>query len=215
MRALIVEDDDFTRFLLVRTVSFLDAELVVDAPSAATAMALAEQHRPDLALLDLDLGGGPNGIDVAHALRKRFPAIALVMLSTYQDPRLIGSPRELPAGLIYLSKRSIANAELLTGAIQTALEAPCKERKAPQGLKAQTGGRSLSDNQIEVMRLVAEGCSNAEIARRRSLTEPAVAKAVARLAKQLGLDPGPTGNLRVLITQAYFELIGQSTVPRD
>ncbi len=214
MRALIVEDDDFTRFLLVRTVSSLGAEVVVDAPSAAAAMPLAEQHRPDLALLDLDLGGGPNGIDVAHALRKRLPAIALVMLSTYQDPRLIGSPRDLPVGLIYLSKRSIANAELLTGAIETALAAPCKERKAPQGLKASTAGRALSDNQIEVMRLVAEGCSNAEIARRRSLTEPAVAKAVARLAKQLGLDPGPSGNLRVLITQAYFELVGQSTVPR-
>lgn len=65
------------------------------------------------------------------------------------------------------------------------------------------------------MRLVAEGYSNAEIARRRSLTEPAVAKAVARLVKQLELDVGDNDNVRVLITRAYYDLIGTSAVRRE
>lgn len=214
MRALVVDDDDFTRFLLVRTLQSLDFEAVDDASTAAAGVTLAEAGSPALAVLDLDLGSGPNGIDLAHALRKRLPAIALLMLSSYQDPRLMGAYRELPIGTIYLSKRSVSNEEFLTGAISTALDAPCAVRHRVDGLRTRTGGRSLSDNQIEVMRLVAEGCSNAEIARRRTLTEPAVAKAVARLAKQLDLHAGPAENLRVLIAQAYFDLVGQASIRR-
>ncbi|MEL0127491.1 MAG: hypothetical protein VW929_09980, partial [Actinomycetota bacterium] len=66
-----------------------------------------------------------------------------------------------------------------------------------------------------VVRVAGPGDANAEIARRRSLTEPAVAKAVARLVKQLGLEAGAHDNVRVLITQAYYELIGSSRVRRD
>ncbi len=214
MHALIVDDDDFTRFLLVRTLSTLGADSVDDAADAASAMRLAQATTPNLAILDLDLGGGPNGIDLAHALRKRMPSVAVIVLSSYQDPRLLGANRELPVGAIFLSKRSVANVDFLAGAISTVLEAPCASRKHVDGLKGLTGGRALSDNQVEVMRLVAEGCSNAEIARRRTLTEPAVAKAVARLAKQLDLKAGPTENLRVLIAQAYFDLVGQSVIRR-
>lgn len=214
MRALVVDDDDFTRFLLVRTLQTMDFEAVDDASTAAAGVTLAEAGFPALAVLDLDLGAGPNGIDLAHALRKRLPSIALLMLSSYQDPRLMGAYRELPIGTIYLSKRSVSNEEFLTGAIRTALESPCAQRHRVDGLRTRTGGRSLSDNQVEVMRLVAEGCSNAEIARRRTLTEPAVAKAVARLAKQLDLSAGPAENLRVLIAQAYFDLVGQASIRR-
>lgn len=214
MHALVVDDDDFTRFLLVRTLTTLDAASVDDAADAATAIRLAQARPPDLAVLDLDLGSGPNGIDLAHALRKRFPTVAIVLLSSYQDPRLLGANRDLPVGAIFLSKRSVANVDFLAGAIATVLEAPCANRKHVDGLKDLTGGRAISDNQVEIMRLVAEGCSNAEIARRRTLTEPAVAKAVARLAKQLDIQAGPSENLRVLIAQAYFDLVGQSVVRR-
>ena len=69
MHALVVDDDDFTRFLLVRTLTTLGADSVDDAADAPTAMRLAQATSPDLATLDLDLGGGPNGIDLAHALR--------------------------------------------------------------------------------------------------------------------------------------------------
>lgn len=66
----------------------------------------------------------------------------------------------------------------------------------------------LSDNQIDIMRLVAEGYSNAEIARRTFVTEPGVAKAIGRLVKQLGIEAGPDANVRVRITQAYYAMVG-------
>ena len=203
---LVVDDDDFTRFLLVRTLRDLGFERVMDAPTAAAGLASARKRIPDAAILDLDLGPGPNGIDCAHALRKMSPQIAIVMLSSYQDPRLLGANRPLPEGSVYLSKRLLGDAEVLAATVRDVLQSP-GARRAP------TPGQSpapvkLSDNQIEIMRLVAEGYSNAEIARRIFVTEPGVAKAIGRLVKQLGIDAGPDANVRVRITQAYYSMVG-------
>jgi len=215
MKALIVDDDDFTRFLLARTLRTFGFTDVADANSAAPAMETFAHTRPDVVILDLDLGPGPTGIDLGHAMRKKAPDLPIIILSSYQDPRLLGANKALPIGTIYLSKRSVGNADFLKDAITTVMEAPCAERGRGDEPRIRTQGRTLSDNQVEIMRLVAEGCSNAEIARRRTLTEPAVAKAVARLAKQLELSAGPRENLRVLIAQAYFDLIGLSVIRRD
>lgn len=214
MRALVVDDDDFTRFLLVRTLRSMGAEDVHDCATSVDALRAVTAFTPDLALLDLDLGSGPTGIDLAYGLRKLLPALAVVILSSYADPRLLGANRELPSGATYLSKRELADAETLREAIDVVLAAPLGRRAAAP--RARTGdGRRLSDNQVEVMRLIAEGYSNAEIARRRTLTEAAVEKAIARLIRQLDLHPGREDNPRVLITQAYYALIGATQVRRD
>lgn len=213
MHALVVDDDDFLRFMLVRTLNDLGFESVDDASRAADGLKCASTRRPDLAILDLDLGTGPTGIDLAYGLRKAHPAIAIVILSSYSDPRLLGANRDLPEGAIYLSKREVGDVSVLERAISEVLDAPRGKRSgAPT---TNVAGRRLSDNQVEVMRLVAEGFSNSEIARRRHLTEPAVEKAIARLIKQLELTPGREDNARVLITQAYYALIGSTQVRRD
>ena len=213
MHALVVDDDDFVRFLLVRTLRELGFASVDDGATASDAMHLASTHSPDLAFLDLDLGSGPNGIDLAYGLRKAHPAVALIILSSYVDPRLLGANREIPDGGVYLSKRDVGDVDVLKQAITQVLDAPRGRRSgAPQ---TPAVGRKLSDNQVEVMRLVAEGFSNAEIARRRQLTDAAVEKAIARLIKQLDLAPGRSDNARVLITRAYYALIGATQVRRD
>lgn len=215
MRALVVDDDDFTRLLLGRTLQSLGAEEVRDCPSSAEALKLVPSaFRPDLAILDLDLGTGPTGVDLAYGLRRSLPALAVIILSSYSDPRLLGANRELPSGASYLSKREVADVESLRTVIDAVISVPLGRRSAAPEARA-GDGRRLSDNQVEVMRLIAEGYSNAEIARRRMLTEPAVEKAVARLIRQLDLHPGREDNPRVLITQAYFALIGATQVRRD
>jgi DNA-binding NarL/FixJ family response regulator len=213
MHALVVDDDDFLRFMLVRTLRDLGFESVDDAPRAADGLKLASAHRPDLAVLDLDLGSGPTGIDVAYGLRKAHPSVAIILLSSYTDPRLLGANRELPEGGVYLSKREVGDVSVLEKSITEVLQAPCGRRSGAPS--ASVAGKRLSDNQVEVMRLVAEGFSNSEIARRRHLTDAAVEKAIARLIKQLDLNPGREDNARVLITQAYYSLIGSTQVRRD
>jgi len=205
---LVVDDDDFTRFLLVRTLRDLEFERVADAATAAQALATARDSVPDAAILDLDLGPGPNGIDLAHALRKLSPQIAIIMLSSYQDPRLLGANRPLPEGAVYLSKRMLGDADVLAATVREVLESPGARRNVTAGAESTPVPVKLSDNQIEIMRLVAEGYSNAEIARRIFVTEPGVAKAIGRLVKQLGIDSGPDSNVRVRITQSYYAMVG-------
>ena len=204
---LVVDDDDFTRFLLVRTLRDLGFERVVDSPTAAAALSSARSQMPDAAILDLDLGPGPNGIDCAHALRKLSPKVAIVMLSSYQDPRLLGANRPLPEGSVYLSKRTLGDAEVLAATIRDVLASPGAAHRTPDSGQSPAPVK-LSDNQVEIMRLVAEGYSNAEIARRIFVTEPGVAKAIGRLVKQLGIDTRPDANVRVRITQAYYSMVG-------
>jgi DNA-binding NarL/FixJ family response regulator len=211
-RAIVVDDDDFLRLMLARTLKGMEFSEVIDCSSAAAGIKVAKEKEFSLAVLDLDLGAGPNGIDLAHALRKAHPAIAIAILSTYRDPRLLGTDRELPDGAIYLSKRDLDDLDQLEDDLRAVLETPRGRRDgAPE---TRIAGRKLSDNQIAVMRLVAEGYSNAEIAKRRHLTQPAVEKAVARLVKQLELNPGEADNVRVLIAQAYVQLSGTSEIRR-
>ena len=209
-RTLIVDDDEFTRFLLLRALASFGYEDAVACDGAPSAIETAETFRPHVAILDLDLGSGPTGIDLAHALRRKQPDIAIILLTSFEDPRLLVGSATLPAGAIYLTKRAVGNDEVLPRAMETVLASPCAEANARVG-KGMATPLSLSDNQVDIMRLVAEGHSNAEIGRRLHLTERGVAKAVSRLVKQLGIDAGTEGNVRVLITQAYFQYSGQSS----
>ena len=73
---------------------------------------------------------------------------------------------------------------------------------------------ALTDAQIEMMRLIAAGYSNAEIAKRMWITEDGVNRAVTRVVKQLGLQVDKEHNTRVLISRAYAGLAGR-TVPGE
>jgi DNA-binding NarL/FixJ family response regulator len=215
MRALVVDDDDFTRFLLVRTLHTVGADHILDCATSAEALRMvSESVRVDLAILDLDLGSGPTGIDLAYGLRRQMPAVAVIILSSYSDPRLLGANRDLPHGAVYLSKRELSDADTLRDVIHEVLEVPLGRRGGAPTARA-GDGRRLSDNQVDVMRLIAEGYSNAEIGRRRSLTEAAVEKAIARLIRQLDLRPTKEDNARVLIIQAYYALIGATQIRRE
>lgn len=202
-RVLLVDDDDFTRMTLRAVLASLDYDVIGDAANVVSAMDLARAERPDLAVIDLDLGEGPTGIDLAHGLRTLVPSIGLVVLSSYADPRLIGRrTRPLPDGTQYLSKQSVGDARVLDEALRKSLDR--------DGTGAPAEGTALTDAQIEMMRLIATGYSNAEIAKRMWITEDGVNRAVTRLVKQLGLQVTKERNTRVLISRAYADLAGRA-----
>lgn len=214
LRVMLVDDDPFTRMTLVATLGSLDCAVVGDVATAREALVVAAETRPDVAVVDLDLGEGPTGLDVAHRLRELMPTIGLVVLSTYEEPRLMGfNQHPLPEDALYLVKRTVVDPEVLGRAVRMSVDRDFRNgtmRVVPKD----AGGVKLSDPQIDIMRLVAAGHSNAEIARRRSLTVPAVEKAVARLIKQLGLQSSPDTNQRVSIAQAYYRLTGAVSARR-
>lgn len=201
-RVIVVEDDDFTRTLVSSLVTSLGYEVCAEASSVALAMSLAHEHRPELAVLDLDLGEGPTGVHLAHGLRKLNPNIAIVMLSSYGDPSWMGQRRRPPVGSRYVVKGEVSDTSVLAKALADALESPLEMQEAEKSRPP------LSEGQWEILRLVAAGYTNAEIARRRSLTEEAVKKSVTRLVRQLDIEPGEEGNARVLLARAYTQMTG-------
>lgn len=210
-----VDDDPFTRSTLASSLQVLGC-YVITADSVSSALRAIRDYTgdipPNVALLDLDLGEGPTGLDLAQTLREEFPALAIVILSTYQDPRYLGSNQPpLPVGGIYLVKSSVTNPKVLGDALEQAVEN--MHRPAKKSRKDGDVGRSeLSDKQIEIMRMVAGGLSNAEIAKRLWMTESAVEKSITRLIKNLNLSSSKDQNQRVLIASAYHQYTGSVNV---
>lgn len=199
---IIVDDDPFTLTTLTATFAALGVSSIVAVRSAAEAIdsAASASSSSIAAVVDLDLGEGPTGIDLAHRLRQINPAIGIVILSTYAEPRLMGTRQQaIPSRAKYLVKQSIDNPQLLLDAVlQSITNGATVTASSPLA--------KLRDNQVEVMRLVASGLTNAQIAEQLRMKESAVEKAVARLIKQLGITSSREYNQRVLIAQEYHRL---------
>jgi len=203
---LVLDDDDFTRMTLASTLTLHGVEVVQECKTAAEAISAVQGKKPTCALLDLDLGRGPTGLDVSRVLRAHDPKIGIVFLTSYRDPRLIASPgQEPPAGSQYLVKKSVSTPAVLLAAIERSLIARKADKLVPD-----TGNSfsRLTSSQVATLRLLAEGNSNQEIARLRSITEKSVEQQIARIAKRLGIERDLERNIRVKIARAYFEQAG-------
>lgn len=209
-RAMVVEDDDFTRLMIVTALRSQGIDVVLETAEASTALEQAKSADIDVALLDLQLGKGPTGIDLAVALRRDAPKLGILFLTSYEDPRLLNpNLPELPFGSVYLNKKSISEIETLLEAINLAKQPRAVVAKRVS--KTKTGPiASLTDTQLETLRLMAQGLSNAEIAKRRYVTEKSVETSIARLAKTMGLVQDPTKNQRVHMAKVYFRALGSN-----
>lgn len=202
---LIVEDERFTRTMLATTVEALGFEVAAVVATAQGALASLQEAGVDVALLDLDLGPGPSGIDIAYALRERHPAIGLVFLTSFSDPR-IKDPRErrLPPGSRFLVKSRLDDVATLRDALIGARREPLSSEVVEPGL-----GVELTVNQLSVLQQVAAGRTNAEIAAELVVTEKAVERTVQRIADALAIDR-TSGNQRVLLARAYSRMSGKA-----
>jgi two-component system invasion response regulator UvrY len=201
---LLVEDEQFTRTMVNVALQALGFNVVGLCSTAQDALNTVELRTVDVAILDLDLGPGPSGIDIAHALRKSAPSIGIVLLTTFTDPRLHDpSERPLPHGTRYLVKTQLEDPEVLRSTIIDAKQNPMKG-----AVNAMTPTQ-LTSLQLEVLRLVAMGYANAEIAKEQGVTDKAVERTVQRICDALQLSELP-GNRRVLLARAYTELTGKA-----
>lgn len=204
-RALVVEDDGLTRASVAASLRLQGLDVVGEADSASSALQLARDRNPDVAVLDLDLGSGPNGADIAIALRRLNPAIGIVVLTTYDSPRLLSTEApELPLRTVFVRKRDVQSVDDLLQAVRMAMEPRNRAVVHTPGVADE-----FTDSQLQIMRAVADGLTNAEIARRRQVSERAVEQMMRRIAQKLEL-PGEQSsfNQRVQITRAYLEMTG-------
>lgn len=207
-RLILVEDDAFTRATLGDALSLHGFDVRARVGTAFDAIDAQRKHDPQVALLDLDLGLGASGIDVAIALRENNPKIGIVFLTTYRDPRLLNANiPNLPEGAIFLNKLEMNSTAKITLQISLAIVKPLAKRALPW---VRSGPLSaMSSTQIEILKDVAAGLSTSEIARTRGVSEQAIDKSISRISKNLGIPKSADSNLRVQIVRAYFENKGQ------
>lgn len=201
---LVVEDEQFTRTMLNVTLQAMGFGIAGLCSCAEDALATVKSVPVDVALLDLDLGPGPSGIDIAHALRREHPNIGVVLLTSFTDPRLHDPHQsQLPRGTRYLVKTKLEDPEILRSVLIETRRNPLKA--VAVGVK----DVSLTALQMEVLRQVAMGMSNTEIANTQGVTDKAIERTVQRIMEALGITE-QAGNKRVLLARAYSDLTGKS-----
>ncbi len=165
-----------------------DITVVGEASSGEEALQLAESWQADVIVIDVLMPGGIDGIETTRRLKRLLPRTQIIILSGYaDDARVIGALR---AGAItYVEKDSQPEQllEAVRGAVQgKAIFEPTLMQRI---LQAQTMKSSdvLTERESEVLRLLAEGLTNAEIAVRLSVSEETVKTHVAGVLRKLGL----------------------------
>lgn len=205
LKVLVVEDDNFTRNTVVAALQSQGVEVVAQTSIAGEAHGLTQKTRPHVAVLDLHLGDGPTGIDLARALRRESPHIGIVILTSYDDPRMLSSSMpEAPAGTQYVTKKSVDSIQHLVHAIRASISSNVVKptRSSSSALSV------LTNTQLEVLRLISEGLSNQQIAHVRGVSTKSLEGTVSRLIKTLEIPSGTEVNQRVLLARAYFEAAG-------
>lgn len=203
-RVLIVEDETFSQTILATTLQALGFYVVGVCASAPEALKLSARSHVEVALLDLDLGPGPSGMDIAYALRDKSPTVGIVLLTSFSDPRLKDrAERPLPVGARFLVKSRLSDAEQLRQTLVDARHQPLRS------IRTEFQSSKLTQLQIDVLRRVAAGESNARIAEAHEVSEKAVERTIQRISETLGLNDIP-GNRRVLLSRAYAELTGKA-----
>lgn len=211
LRVLIVEDEPLYRDMLkVALVQYPRFNVVGDFGRTDDALTSADLLQPDVAVLDIELPGGMNGIQLGLALRQRLPKVGIVLLSNHADPQFLSVvPRESIAGWSYLQKKSVRNVETLVRALEGAAlglvvldeEIVDRRRNRPDGPL----GR-LSARQREVLGLIAEGYTNAAIAGKLVLSEKSVENYINQIYQQLNVSgQGSTTHPRVTAALLYLQ----------
>jgi DNA-binding NarL/FixJ family response regulator len=204
-KLLVVEDNTFMRTLISDLLVSLGFE-VEAVESASAAVKAAARFDPDAAILDVELGAGPNGFDLARILRETAPEIGLVFLTNIPEPKTIGvDNRSIPKDAAYLVKDSVGDIELLLKAIKASMRG-----RVGQELRHDRDVHSLSNlsrSQLDLLHLAALGLSNTEIAARRGTTVRAVENLFKRAIDSAGIEVGPGEHGRVVAVRKYIQTV--------
>jgi len=211
LKLLIVEDD---KILLTMMSHALTAEgfNVLAANDAQSAMQYFDKARPDVVILDIDLGAGPSGIDLANKMRQISGRIAIVFCTSFKDMRFIqGDYLKYPLHTVVLKKADVVNMEKFSNAINEAVELIRENDESRPDQLHEKYYKDLTALEIELLTLIAGGHSNKQVAAEKGISLKSCENAIARLAKKLEIPANEQSNQRVLLTRKYMELSGKSS----
>jgi two-component system response regulator DevR len=192
IRVLIADDHEMVRAgLRILLASEPDIEIVGEAGTGSQTLAQARRLQPEVVLLDARLPDMP-GWDVCHDLCEAFPDLAVAILTTFTDDELVRQCvragargyllKEIPRIDLASSIRSLAAGE----SVIDRKVLPQVLAVARQGAHSADAEQPLTERQRTILRLVADGLSNREIAEQVHLSELTVKSYIEDMLKQLG-----------------------------
>lgn len=172
-----------------------DMQVVGSASDGAEALELAAQKRPDLILMDLKMPG-VNGIEATRQLRAKFPEIKILVLTTYDDDEwLFDAIRAGASGYLLKDTPRQKIIEAIRGTMDgrsfldpavagKLINQVVSNQKQPASILAE----KLTERELDVLRLLAKGFPNSEIASQLHLSEGTVRNHVSAILEKLGVS---------------------------
>lgn len=213
MRVVVAEDHALLREGLVALLKGAGIEVVGTTDTAPGLLELVAEHDPDLAIIDVRLppGFADEGIRAALAIRARHPALATLILSQYVEPVYTAELLDSPGGGVgYLLKERVSDiADFVDSLRRVAAGGTALDREVVVELVRTRGAsnhdlHALTARERETLALMAEGRTNAGIARALVVTLGAVEKHISNIFSKLGLPDTDDDHRRVLAVLTYL-----------
>ena len=194
MRIMIVDDHAIWRGGVRSILEDTEYEVVGEASSGKEALATIEDVSPDMVLLDIRMAGG-DGLDALTAIKKKYPQVNVIMVTTYDNPTYMA--RAVAGGASgYILKGvgqeefiktldSVANGEMLLSP-----EALVRSLRnvSPHGEQSGQLIVPLTEREVEVLRLLATGLNNRDIGKILFIAEATVKTHVEHIISKIGVS---------------------------
>jgi DNA-binding NarL/FixJ family response regulator len=200
IRVMLVEDEYFSRTIVseMLTASGLN---IFPVGSVADAIESMETFDPHVVVTDLDLGPGPDGGDLLAKLMEERPWTGMVVLTAHASPELaIKDPSRIPENAGYVVKSELHSIHKLISAIKESIVMPGNFEGTSNSSEDKI---IITSSQAEILRLIADGLSNASIAEARGISIRSTEALIQRTFVALGLNANPQINPRVTAAKMW------------
>ena len=212
LRVILAEDDVLLREGVASLLLRSGFEVVGQAGDASQLLTMVRDQIPELVVVDIRMPPShtTEGLDAAHVIRRDFPEVGILVLSAHVE---VEHALELLAGgrgIGYLLKSRVTDIDEFIGSLQRVAKGgsvvdPALVAELVAARHRDDPLEALSMREQEVLALMAEGRSNAGIARRLWVTEGTVEKHVRSILTKLSLAEADDDHRRVLAVLAYLE----------
>jgi DNA-binding NarL/FixJ family response regulator len=214
MRVVVADDSVLLREGLVRLLEEAGFEVVAQAGDAEDLLRKVAAHAPDVAMVDIRMPptNTDDGLRAAIEIRRRWPAVGVLVLSQYVEETLaMELVADTEGGIGYLLKDRVRDTARLTDALR---QVGSGATVLDPHVVAQLLGRTrrddpfatLTQRERDVLELMAQGRTNHAIAERLVITPGAVEKHVTSIFTKLNLPPTAEDHRRVIAVQRFLRL---------
>jgi DNA-binding NarL/FixJ family response regulator len=213
MRIVIGEDEALLRQGLTHVLEHAGYEVVATAADADELLRHTVERAPDLVITDIRMPPThtDEGLVAALHIHRTLPSTAIVVLSQHvRRGYAVELLTERPTGVGYLLKQRIADIPTFCADLEricagaTVLDPEVVGLMLARARRERGAVDALTARQTEVLALVAQGRTNAAVARQLSITEKSVVQHVSHIYDQLGLPPSDDDHRRVLAVLRYL-----------